>query len=134
MENNLKFPTIFLYNLGKEFILSLERVFQTMKRLNFSKFEAEVYVHLAKAGPKSGKDIAEYLDLTQQQLHTVIKNLQNKGAIKISRRKTTLFSASSFEEILNSFIETNIHQAQFIQRTKQGLLSSWQEIIDKDDH
>jgi len=42
-----------------------------------------------------------------------------------------LFSALAFEELLASFVETNINQAQVIQKTKQDLLASWQEMVGK---
>jgi sugar-specific transcriptional regulator TrmB len=111
--------------------LSLERVLQFIKRLGFSRIEAEVYVHLTKAGPKSSKDIAKDLNLTVQQLNLILKRLQDKGAVKTNRRRTVLFSALAFEELLASFVETNINQAQAIQKTKQDLLASWQEMAGK---
>jgi sugar-specific transcriptional regulator TrmB len=132
MEDTLKtIPIFFFWKSRKGFNLSLERVLQLIKRLGFSRVEAEVYVHLAKAGPKSSKDIAEGLNFNPQQLHLVLKSLQDKGAVKTSRRRTILFSALAFEELLASFVETNINQAQVIQKTKQDLLASWQEMVGK---
>jgi sugar-specific transcriptional regulator TrmB len=109
--------------------LSLERVLQLIRHLGFSRVEAEVYIHLAKGGPKSSKDIAKGLNVTQQQMQLVLNTLKNKGVVKTSRRRTVLFSALPFEEFLTYFVEANMNQAKTIQKTKQDLLDSWQEVV-----
>jgi sugar-specific transcriptional regulator TrmB len=108
-------------------------VLQLIKRLGFSRIEAEVYVLLAKAGPKSSKDIAEGLNFTPQQLRPVLESLQDKGAVKTSRRRTVLFSALEFEELLNFFVKSNMNHALIIQKTKQDLLTSWQEMLENNN-
>jgi sugar-specific transcriptional regulator TrmB len=132
VENNLNSP--FFLKRRKGFGLSLERVLQLMRRLGFSRVEAEVYVHLAKAGPRSSSDLAESLNLTTQQLHIVLRSLKDKGAVKFNRRKAILFYALKFEELLNFFVKSNISQAQIIQETKQDLIASWKEMLGESNN
>ena len=102
---------------------------QLIKRLGFSKVEVEVYVYLAKAGPKSSKDISEGFNCTPQQLRLVLKSLKDKGVVRISRRKTVLFSALEFEELLDFFVKSNVSKALIIEKTRRDLLTTWQAML-----
>jgi sugar-specific transcriptional regulator TrmB len=109
--------------------LSLKRVFKLLEHLGLSKIEAEIYVYLAKTGPKGCKDIAEDLDLTNQQLYYSLNILRNKGVIKISHRTKVYFYVLKFEELLNFFVKSDINQAEILQKTKHNLLVSWKEML-----
>ncbi len=109
--------------------MSLDRVLQLIKHLGFSDAEAEVYVHLAKMGPKGSKELADSLNLNKRQLPFVLKTLQERGAVTTSQEGTILFSALPFEKLLNSFVNENVSQAKLIQKSKKDLLENWQQMV-----
>jgi sugar-specific transcriptional regulator TrmB len=109
--------------------LSLERVLKTLEGFGLSRIDAEVYVYLAKKGPKKGRELANALQVTKQQLYPSLKNLKNKGIVTASLgRRPALFSAVAFEQVVELLISIKVEQAKAIKETKKELLDSWRSI------
>jgi HTH-type transcriptional regulator, sugar sensing transcriptional regulator len=108
--------------------LSLERVLKTLEGFGLSRTDAEVYVYLAKKGSKKGRELANALQITKQQLYPALTNLKNKGIVTVSRERPTLFSAVAFEKVLELLITIKMDQAKAIKETKKELLNSWRSI------
>jgi sugar-specific transcriptional regulator TrmB len=108
--------------------MSLERVLQLLKSFGFSRVDAEVYIYLAKTGSQRGKDLADGLKMSKQQLYPILKNLQGKGVVISSSTRPALFSALAFEELLHLYVKLKIDQAQIITENKDELLESWRNV------
>ena len=113
--------------------MSLERVLRTLEGFGLSRVDAEVYVYLAKQGPQRGGAIAEALKIRRQQLHSILKALQDKGVVTASSERPVLFSAVAFEKALDLLVEADIEQAKAIKDTKEELLSEWQSMVKCDN-
>ena len=108
--------------------MSLERILQLLKSLGFSRVEAEVYVYLAKTGPTKAKDLKIGLRMTKQQLYPALLGLKKKRIVTSRPERTALFSALTFEELLNRYVKTNLDQAEIIKETKEELLANWKNM------
>lgn len=108
--------------------MSLERVLKTIEAFGLSRIDAEVYVYLGKKGPKKGRELANALQVTKQQLYPSLKNLKNKGIVTASHERPALFSAVAFEKVVELLIAIKVEQAKAIKETKKGLLASWRSI------
>jgi sugar-specific transcriptional regulator TrmB len=105
--------------------LSKERVLKTLEGLGLSRVDAEVYVYLAKKGPRKGRKLANDLQITKQQLYPSLRNLEKKGIVTTSLDRPALFSALAFEKVLELLITIKMNQAKAIKETKKELLKSW---------
>jgi sugar-specific transcriptional regulator TrmB len=108
--------------------LSIERVLKILEGFGLSRIDAEVYVYLAKKGPKKGRELANALQIAKQQLYPSLKNLKNKGIVTVSRERPALFSALAFEKVLELLITIKIDQAKAFKDTKKELLNSWRSM------
>jgi len=90
--------------------------------------DAEVYVYLAKKGPKKGSELANALQVTRQQLYPSLKNLKNKGVVTASLERPALFSAVAFEKVVELLIAIKVEQAKAVKETKKELMDSWRSI------
>lgn len=106
----------------------MERVLKILDGFGFSRVDSEVYVYLAKTGPQNGKDLTAGLGLSKYQLYLALKNLKEKGVITSNLENNKVYSAVTFEELLNAYIELNEQQAEIIRQTKKELLESWKNI------
>ena len=105
--------------------LSLELVIETLVSCGLRRLDAEVYVFLAKKGPRRGKDIADALNLTKQQLYPALKNLEEKGIVKSTSKRPVLFSAEPIEKVLTMFMKSKTKEIQSLIQKKAELLSKW---------
>ena len=113
--------------------MSLERVLSILENFGLAKTDAEVYVYLAKKGPKRETDLSSAFKLNEQQLYSSLKNLQSKGIITATVEKSALFSAVAFERVLDLLVKANIEQAQAINETKEELLTRWRSVTKRND-
>jgi sugar-specific transcriptional regulator TrmB len=105
--------------------LSLERVLKTLEGFGLSRTDAEVYVYLAKKGSRKGRELANALQITKQQLYPCLKNLKNRGIVTVSLERPALFSAVAFEKVVEMLIKIKVQQAKAIKEMKKELLASW---------
>ena len=113
--------------------MSLERVLKTLEGFGLSRMDAKVYVYLAKKGPKKGRELANALQVTKQQLYPSLKNLKNKGVVTASLERPALFSAVAFEKVVELLIKIKVEQAKAIEETREELLSNWRDITKRDN-
>ena len=110
--------------------MSLERIIKILERFGFSRVDAQVYVYLAKTGPKEGRELTIGLRMAKQQLYLVLRHLKEKGVVTNSLDHPALFSALDFEELLKVYIKLNEQQAKSIEETKREILESWKNMED----
>jgi sugar-specific transcriptional regulator TrmB len=112
--------------------MSLKRVLETLAGLGLNQSDAKIYVYLAKKGPHTGKDLCNALSMQKPQLYPCLKNLQNKGLVNATRERPALFSAVSFEKVLDLLVKDKIEEAQRAQHEKDEALSEWESMMDED--
>ena len=112
--------------------LSLELVIETLVNLGLKRIDAEVYAFLAKKGPHRGKDIADAIRITKQQLYPALKNLKKRGIIKSTSKRPALFSAEPIEKVLTMFMESKTKEIQKMIQKKKELLTNWKEKLKKE--
>ena len=108
--------------------MSLERVLKTLQSFGFAKRDAEVYIYLAKKGPRNPLEIASALRIRRHHLLRILKKLQAKGIVTASPEQPVYFSALAFEKTLDLLVKANINQAKSIKESKQQLLSNWRDL------
>ena len=102
--------------------------------LGLSETDAQVYVYLALNGPLKAKEITKQLGLYKEQLYRSLKNLKDKDIVKASVDFPAVFSAVSFEEVLDLLTEIKKEQAQALRDVKEELLASWKSVIKKNSN
>jgi len=113
--------------------MSLERVFRVLETFGLARQDAEIYVYLAKRGPKNERDLSGALKIAGQQLSLSLKSLQSKGIVLASTERVGLFSAVAFEEVFDSLVRANIERAVVIKETREELIASWKSSIRRED-
>jgi sugar-specific transcriptional regulator TrmB len=109
--------------------LSKEWMLKTLENLGLKNLDAEVYVYLAQNCPQKARDLAEALETYKRQLYRSLRKLQRKGMVTASQDHPALFSAVSFNKILDQFIKTNREEAHRMEEDKEQILSMWRSKI-----
>jgi sugar-specific transcriptional regulator TrmB len=114
--------------------LSLERVIKILRKFGFSKVDADVYIYLAKKGPRREIDLSKALKLTDKKLDLTLKNLQSKGLVTVNIEQSKLFFALPFETVLDQLVKSHIERASSITKNKKEFIARWQSSIQKEDN
>ena len=106
--------------------MSLERVLKALIGLGLSQTDAEVYVHLATAGPATARTIVNNLTINKRQIYRSLEVLQKKGIAYRTHKHPKEFSALSFERALDLLLEVKKEQAKSLEASKAELISDFQ--------
>jgi sugar-specific transcriptional regulator TrmB len=105
-----------------------------LEGFGFSKDDAEVYIYLAKKGPRREIDLSKALKLTDKKLNLILKNLQTKGLVTATVEQSELFLALPFKIVLEQLVKSHIKQASAVTENKEEILASWRSSIQKEDN
>jgi len=104
--------------------LSLERIIEALISVGLSRRDAEVYVYLAKKGPKTIVHLTKTLIYSKQEINRSLITLQTSGLLT---KNQILFCALPFEDALGLLIKTKKKQAQTLHENKEELLFNWKK-------
>ena len=105
--------------------MSLNRITKLLKDLGFSNLDTKIYIYVAKLGPLSNKEIANRLEIELEQVIPILEELVKKGVITPTLKNQLVYSALSFEDLLDELIKSEITQTQEIKNNRQQLISLW---------
>lgn len=108
--------------------VSHQKILNTLQSFGLSSLDAEVYLFLAKKGPRKVSDLVQSLHIPKQQLYNILKNLQSKGIINSTLEHPARFCAEPFEKVLDLFLKSKIEEVQLIQDNKKDILTDWLSI------
>jgi sugar-specific transcriptional regulator TrmB len=111
--------------------LSLERVLKILENLGLPRTDAEMYVYLAKKGPKGEQDLFRTFKMTDTQLRSSLSSLQNRGLVTATVESSVLFSAVEFGKALELLIKINIEHIQTAKEERE-FLKIWRPIGKRD--
>ena len=105
--------------------LSLERIIEIIEGFGLERSDAELYVYLAKKGPKSIKEIVKQMKMTDPNVYDSLKRLASHGYVSSRKEQQTLFFALEFEQIIERMISKKNKEAQLSQKAINELFDSW---------
>ena len=106
--------------------MSLERVLKALIGLGLSQTDAEVYVHLATAGPATARTIVNNLTINKRQIYRSLKALQQKGIASGNDEYPAEFYAVAFEKALDLLLDVKKEQAKSLEASKAELIADFQ--------
>lgn len=102
--------------------MSLERILNALISLGLSREVSEIYLFIAKNGPKEVIGLQMSLNYSQSQIK---KSLNILKAIGLVKKKKSKFSAIPLEDALGRLIKREMQQTQFVEEIKKEFLVNW---------
>jgi len=101
-------------------------VLKALEEFGISKSDANLYIYLAKKGPKKASELGKTLRISKQQLYPALRNLESRGLVIASPDRPSKFSALPFEKVLECLIHLKKEKFKEIQNKKVELLTLWE--------
>jgi sugar-specific transcriptional regulator TrmB len=111
--------------------LSKQRIIKALEGLGLMQVDAQIYIFLAKDGPHTLQEIMDAVNLQESKVYRSLKDLQNMEVVKTSRDYPMKYSAVTFEDVIDLFIEVKKEQTKSMQENREELLSSWKTLLKK---
>jgi sugar-specific transcriptional regulator TrmB len=106
--------------------MSLERILKALVGLGLSQTDAEIYVHLATAGPATARSLTCNLTFNKRRIYRSLKALQQKGIASGNDEWPAEFYAVSFEKALDLLLDVKKEQAKSLEASKAELIADFQ--------
>ncbi len=112
--------------------MSQEQVLNTLTGFGLTRMDAQIYILLAKKGPKKAIEISKAFKMSKPQLYRSLKNLEAKGIVSATLEHPARFSALQFGKALDLLAKAKMKQAleeaQRIQEERATILANWQAL------
>ena len=111
--------------------MRLDRVLKALMKLGLSEVDAHIYILLALNGPYKAKELTKLMSLHKNQVYRSLKNLKENCVVTSSLDVPAVFSAVSFEKVLDTLSIKKQAQAQALEKVKEELLRSWKKMVEQ---
>ena len=101
-----------------------------LKYFGLKRIEADVYIYLEKNGPLKVKKLCVGLGLSEQKLHRILKNLQDRELVTSNIKHPNVYFAIAIEELLERYVKLNLEEAKKINKNKKDLIARWQSFLN----
>jgi len=88
-----------------------------------SEEDVDVYIFLAKRGPKIERELSKALNKNKQQVYRSLKELRQKQLVFTTIESSARFQAVPFEKVLDLFVRSKIKEAKQLLHNKKEILS-----------
>ena len=112
--------------------MAQEWIIEILANLGLSRVDAKIYYLIASNCPLTAKKIADTLKLRKHQVYRALRRLQNRGLIISTINRSAVFSALTFEEVLDLFMKEKWKEASVLSERREELLLSWRLMIEKE--
>ena len=102
-----------------------EEIERVLSELGLSEKEAKVYLYLAKKGPQKAAEISKTLKIHKVEVYRFLKYLENKALVEPTLERPTRFTASPFEQTLDSLIAERKKTAREFEEKRNSILDQW---------
>ncbi len=92
--------------------------------LGLTQLEAQIYVYLAKKGPREEKDLAHALETTDEELCRSLLNLQENGFVTSKIEHQTIFTAVPLEQVIENIVKAKTEETQRMEEEKENYLAN----------
>ena len=106
--------------------MSLRRVNRILESFGLTKIEIEVYIFLAKKGPRTMGDVESGLNLTPSIISQSLHRLMKKGFIYNTIEPQSKFHAYDFEQIIDQNISQKRKQVQTTNEKTNEINNQWE--------
>jgi sugar-specific transcriptional regulator TrmB len=107
---------------------------KSLMDLGLSRCDAQIYVYLALAGPKMVDELADAIKIHKKRVRVTAEKLQEKGMLISSSKLPVVFSAVSFDRVLDKFMRANVDEANRLAKEKEKILALWKSNIKESSY
>ncbi|MGE5575398.1 MAG: helix-turn-helix domain-containing protein [Ignavibacteria bacterium] len=112
--------------------MTQEWIIKTLSNLGLSLVDAKIYYLIASNGPLTAKKIADTLKLSRQHVYRTLRRLQKRDLITSTINRSAVFSALTFDDVLDLFMKAKWKEASALSNRKDELLLGWRLMIEKE--
>jgi sugar-specific transcriptional regulator TrmB len=101
---------------------------EALGKLGFGRYEAVVFVNLARAGTATAGEIAKAAGVNRVQTYRALDGLEARGLVEVTLDRPKRYAARALNEVFDMVAEERRAELDALEVLRRGLLDAWPRI------
>src|SRR5207245_11301129 len=102
-----------------------------LRRLGLSRYEALVFVNLARAGATTAGDVARVSGVNRVQTYRALEGLEARGLVEVTLDRPRRYAARAINEEFDMIAAEKRSELEKLYGAWKTLLNDWQELYEQ---
>ena len=99
-----------------------------LEKLGFSRYEAVVFVNLARAGVATAGEIARATGVNRVQTYRALDSLEARGLVEVTLDRPKRYAARAINEVFDMVAEEKRAELDGLDAMRRGLIDQWPKL------
>ena len=108
--------------------MRIAEAFETHEKLGFSRYEAVVFVNLARAGVATAGEIARAAGVNRVQTYRALDGLEARGVVEVTLDRPKRYAARAINEVFDMVAEEKRAELDGLDAMRRGLIDAWPKL------
>ena len=104
-----------------------------LQRLGFGRYEAVVFVNLARAGAATAGEIARATGVNRVQTYRALDSLEARGLVEVTLDRPKRYAARALNDVFDLVTEEKRAELESLEAIRRGLLDAWPKLAKARD-
>lgn len=106
-------------------------VVKTLQRAGLTRYEAVVFLNLAKAGLATARELALASGVDRVQTYRALESLEGRGFVEVTLDRPKRYAARAVNEVFDMLSEEKRREVESLEAVRKGLLDMWPKITGR---
>src|SRR3972149_3513382 len=112
--------------------MKLSEATEYLRRIGLSRYEAVVFINLARAGAATAGEIARMSGVNRVQTYRALESLEGRGLVEVTLDRPKRYAARALSEAFDLIVAERPAELAAMENIRKSLLAAWPAIARKD--
>jgi len=108
--------------------MKLLEAIECLRRVGLSRYEAVVFINLARAGAATAGDIARMSGVNRVQTYRALESLEGRGLVEVTLDRPKRYAARAINEVFDMFAEEKRTELENLDAIRKSILEAWPKL------
>src|SRR2546425_2741433 len=101
---------------------------EALRQIGLSRYEAVVFINLARAGAATAGDIARLSGVNRVQTYRALESLEGRGLVEVTLDRPKRYAARALNEVFDMMEEEKRSELESLDSIRKGILEAWPKL------
>ncbi len=104
---------------------------EALHRLGLSRYEAVVFLNLARAGVATASEVAKASGVNRVQTYRALDSLEGRGLVEVTLDRPKRYAARAINDVFDMVTEEKRSELEGIEAIRKGVLDAWPRLAGR---
>src|SRR2546430_14198723 len=108
--------------------MKISEASEALQRIGLSRYEALVFVNLARAGATTAGDVARASGVNRVQTYRALEGLEARGLVEVTLDRPRRYAARAINEVFDMIAEEKRSELEKLDEVRKTVLEAWPKL------